>query len=125
MRSYFDPMSIPWHCHTTLPWLLGQCALPHLPWPSDRNRNGPICVTLPKETKVGKDVFTLAKIRAITPVTYDCTCLGHLGRRDIDRIIFICIMLPKVVKASKEGGDILHTISLTFSCKNFTYVNET
>jgi hypothetical protein len=50
---------------------------------------------------------------------------GHLGLCDTDRIIFICIMLPKVAKASKKGGDILHTISLTFSCKNFTYVNET
>jgi hypothetical protein len=34
-------------------------------------------------------------------VTLDCTCLGHLGRRDTDRIISIYVMLPKVAKASK------------------------
>ncbi len=40
----------------------------------------------------------LAKLQAT--VTPDCTCLGHLGRCDIDRIISNSVTLPKVVKAS-------------------------
>jgi hypothetical protein len=39
-------------------------------------------------------VFTLAKLRAITPTTetsdsHHCTCLGHLGQCDTDRIVSI------------------------------------
>ncbi len=34
-------------------------------------------------------------------VTLDCTCLGHLGRCDTDRIMSIYVTLPKVAKASK------------------------
>jgi hypothetical protein len=33
--------------------------------------------------------------------TLDCTCLGHLGQCDTDRIISIYVALPKVAKASK------------------------
>ncbi len=29
-----------------------------------------------------------------------CTCLGHLGRRNTDRIISMCVPSPKVAKAS-------------------------
>ncbi len=41
----------------------------------------------------------------ITPATATrgslyCTCLGHLVRYDINRIINICVMSPKVAKAS-------------------------
>ena len=32
--------------------------------------------------------------------TLDCTCIGHLGRRDTDRIISIYVVMPKVAKAS-------------------------
>jgi hypothetical protein len=31
---------------------------------------------------------------------HKCTCLGHLGRRDTDRIISIWVASPKVAKAS-------------------------
>jgi hypothetical protein len=40
----------------------------------------------------------LAKLSATA--TLDCTCLGHLGRCDTDRIVYIYIMPPKVAKAS-------------------------
>ena len=30
----------------------------------------------------------------------DCTCLGHLGRYNTDRIIYIYVVLPKVAKES-------------------------
>jgi hypothetical protein len=33
--------------------------------------------------------------------TLDCTCLGHLGQCNTDRIISIWVVLPKVAKASK------------------------
>ncbi len=42
----------------------------------------------------------LAKL-AVTATSLDCTCLGHLGRRDTDGIISIDVILPKVAKASK------------------------
>jgi hypothetical protein len=43
--------------------------------------------------------------RAIIPATatcdsHHCTCLGHLGRHDTDRIISIFFALPKVAKVS-------------------------
>ncbi len=30
--------------------------------------------------------------------TCDCTCLGHLGRRDTDRIIYISLIRPRQVR---------------------------
>ncbi len=36
-----------------------------------------------------------------TQQSRDFNCLGHLGRRDTDRIISIDVMPPKVAKASK------------------------
>jgi hypothetical protein len=48
--------------------------------------------------------FTLLNVSTITPATRDCTSLGHLGQCDTDRTISICITLPKVAKASKEGN---------------------
>ncbi len=41
----------------------------------------------------------LAKL--LMTATLDFTCLGHLGRWDTDRIISICVMQPKVAKASQ------------------------
>jgi hypothetical protein len=32
-----------------------------------------------------------------------CTCLGHLGHSDIKRNNPICVAMPKVAKASKQG----------------------
>jgi hypothetical protein len=32
--------------------------------------------------------------------SHDCTCLGHLGQHDTDRIISIWVMSPKVAEAS-------------------------
>jgi hypothetical protein len=32
-----------------------QYCLPYLPWPSERNRNDPICVAPPKVAKAGKE----------------------------------------------------------------------
>ncbi len=51
-------------------------------------------------------VYIGAVFEVITPATatYDshyCTCLGHLGHCDRDRIISIYVALPKVAKASK------------------------
>jgi hypothetical protein len=37
-----------------------------------------------------------------TDDSHYCTCLGHLGRYDTDRIVSIYVMLPKV---AKEVGD--------------------
>ncbi len=54
-------------------------------------------------------IFPLAKVSAITPktVTRDSdtrqsllTCLGHLGQHDINRNDPICVVPPKVAKAS-------------------------
>jgi hypothetical protein len=49
-----------------------------------------------------KDVFPMAKFSAKTPatVTRDCTCLGHLGHCDTNRNDLICVVPPKVAKAS-------------------------
>ncbi len=41
----------------------------------------------------------LAKLLATA--TLDCTCLGHLGQCDTDRIVSIYATPPKVAKASK------------------------
>ncbi len=41
---------------------------------------------------------------------HNCTCLGHLGRHKIDRIIFICVMSPKVAKAST-------IVTVAFHCR--------
>jgi hypothetical protein len=56
-----------------------------------------------------KAVFPLAKVSTITPATVTCdsdtrqsllTCLGHLGWRDINIKNPICVVPPKVAKAS-------------------------
>jgi len=39
----------------------------------------------------------------VTQDSHYWTCLGLLGWRDMDRIISICVVSPKVAKASKEG----------------------
>ncbi len=44
-------------------------------------------------------MFFLSKLSATA--TLDCTCLGHLGLHDTERIISIYVTLPKVAKASK------------------------
>jgi hypothetical protein len=74
---------------------------------------------------MAKAVFILVKVSQIMPTiaTYDCTCHGHLGRCDTDRIISICIVSPKVTKASKEY--LYHiTILLILLDINFANVNE-
>jgi hypothetical protein len=49
-----------------------------------------------------KAVFPLAKYSAIMPVTVtrDCSCLGHIGHCDTNRNDLICVVPPKVAKAS-------------------------
>ncbi len=47
-------------------------------------------------------------MKLLVTVTCDnlyCTCLGHLGRCDINRNGPICVPPPKVAKASKEGDN--------------------
>ncbi len=49
---------------------------------------------IPETSKIVKAVFTLAKLSTIMPVTatrdsHHCSCLGHLGQRDTDRIVYI------------------------------------
>jgi len=47
--------------------------------------------------------FTLAMFvkKPSVTATLDCTCLGHLGWCNTDRIVSIYVALPKVAKASK------------------------
>jgi hypothetical protein len=55
----------------------------------------------------------LAKLLATA--TLDCTCLGHLGQCDTDRIVSIYVTLPKVAKARTYLGavaDVLAKITL-------------
>jgi len=52
-----------------------------------------------------KPMFTLVKFSAIIPAISQCditllTCLGHLGRCDINRNDPLCVEVPKVAKAS-------------------------
>jgi hypothetical protein len=43
-----------------------------------------------------------AKLSAsVTRDSHYCTCLGHLGWHDTDRIISICVVLPKVAKEGR------------------------
>jgi hypothetical protein len=51
-----------------------------------------------------KAMFTLAKfivimLATVTSDTYHSSCLGHLGWRNIDRIVSISCLLPKVAMA--------------------------
>jgi hypothetical protein len=45
-----------------------------------------------------------------------CTCLGHLGHHDTDRIISICVLLDRVAKASTVVSLLLAFSSYTL-CK--------
>jgi hypothetical protein len=54
---------------------------------------------------ITKPMFTLVKFSVIIPAISQCditllTCLGHHGRRDINKNDPICVELPKVAKAS-------------------------
>jgi hypothetical protein len=40
-------------------------------------------------------------------VTHDCTCLGHLGQCNRDKIISISVALPKVAKASVSPSRVI------------------
>jgi hypothetical protein len=40
-------------------------------------------------------------------VDYYCSCLGHLGRLNTDRIIYIYVTPPKVARPRKEGDIVL------------------
>ncbi len=57
--------------------------------------------------------FILAKVVSKTVSdsemrqSHDCTCLGHLGQRNTDRIISIYVVPPKVAKESTEGTILL------------------
>jgi len=64
-----------------LPFLLGYIVIHHLHW----------------QSLLGKLLVTLARDSQY------CTCLGHLGRYDINRNGPICVLPPKVAKARKEG----------------------
>jgi hypothetical protein len=66
-------------------------------------------------------VFTFAKFIAITPAimlttvardSYHCACVGHLGRRDTDRVVSITCRAAQ--------GELLLTVLLT----NVANVNE-
>ncbi len=46
-----------------------------------------------------------------------CTCLGHLGCSDINRNNPICVTMPKVAKASKQG------LSLSPALLQLTFAN--
>ncbi len=57
-----------------------------------------------------KALFKLAMLSAMlrtimstTPTSdsHHCTCHGHLGKCDTDRIVSIYVAMPKVAKASK------------------------
>ncbi len=51
---------------------------------------------------MSKTVIPLVKCSLIMPttVTWDCTCLTHLGRHDTSRNDPKCVIPPKVAKAS-------------------------
>ncbi len=70
----------------------------------------------------------LAKMLA-TATCDNSTCLGHLGRYNTDRIIYIYVAPPKVAKESKEGAihiglwcNIASNIAGIIAL-NFAYVN--
>ncbi len=46
------------------------------------------------------NVFKVKMSVTVTHCSHYCTCLGHLGRHDTNRIISIYVVLPKVGKAS-------------------------
>jgi hypothetical protein len=61
-------------------------------------------------------VFKAITLATATRDSHYCTCLGHLGHWNRDRIISIYVALPKVAKASK----VYHCrvpLSLTLSCQ--------
>ncbi len=70
-------------------------------------------------------VFPLAKVSEIMPVTMtcDCTCLGHLGRRDTDRI-------TSILCHAAQGGQGMYnsdchmSLSPTVLLTNFTNVSD-
>jgi hypothetical protein len=49
------------------------------------------------------------------------SCLGHLGRRDTDRIVSICVTPPKVAKARLSHVTVAGVIALTFANGNTAY----
>ncbi len=59
--------------------------------------------------------------RHVTVTTY-CTCLGHLGWRDTDRIVSIFVVLPKVAKAS-TSAPLSSVIVTSISVPTFANVN--
>jgi hypothetical protein len=72
-----------------------------------------------------KAVFTLAEFIEITPVTvtsdtHHCSCLGHLGLRDTDRIVSISCRIAQ----GGLGKNILCRCRWRFCQNNITNVND-
>ncbi len=59
---------------------------------------------------------------SVTCDSHYCTCLGHLGQRDTDRIISILCHVPQGGQA-KYSSDCHVSLSLTVSLTNFANVN--